>query len=40
MQLKTTKKDLDELSYKILGAAIEVHKALVPDFWKASITNV
>ncbi len=30
MQLKTTKKELDELSYKILGAAIEVHKALGP----------
>src|SRR5688572_10862204 len=30
MQLTTTKKELDELTYKIIGAAIEVLKALGP----------
>jgi GxxExxY protein len=30
MQLNTTKKELDGLTYKIIGAAIEVHKALGP----------
>jgi len=30
MQVKPTKKELDELTYQILGAAIEVHKALGP----------
>jgi len=30
MPLNTTKKELDELTYKVVGAAIEVHKALGP----------
>ncbi len=35
-----TKKHLDKLTYDVVGAAIEVHKAVSAGLSKAFITNV
>jgi len=35
-----TKKYLNDLTYEIIGAAIEVHKSLRPGLLKVCITNV
>lgn len=34
-----TKTSLDQLTYDIIGAAIQVHNQLGPGYWKASIMN-
>lgn len=35
-----TQKYLDELTFNVIGAAIEVHKTWEVDYWKVFINNV
>lgn len=37
--MQITKKYLDDLTYQIIGAAIDIHKLLARDYWRVSTTS-
>ncbi len=37
--MRVTKQWLNELTYKVIGCAIEVHNILALPYWKASMKN-